>query len=102
MTVPLPNAKPRQAGGQRPQRRSRRPTKRAAGRRRAGAQPALGSAIAETGVRGQGFGLSTGGGVGLGSSLDIAGDFCCPDYLATMIVRIRSAWNQNQGAEARA
>jgi TonB family protein len=49
-------------------------------------------------VRGQGFGLSTGGGAGSGSSLDIVGDFCCPEYIATMIVRIRSVWNQNQGA----
>src|SRR4029077_21254742 len=57
-----------------------------------------GSTVADTGVRGQGFGLSTGGGAGSGSSLDIIGDFCCPEYLATMIVRIRAAWDQNQGA----
>ena len=70
--------------------RGRTPTK--------GAQPAFGSAIADTGVRGQGFGLSTGGGAGTGSSLEITGDFCCPEYLATMITRIRAAWNQDQGA----
>ena len=95
MTVPLPNAKPvktppgptvKQAPDEA---RGRTPTK--------GAQPAFGSAIADTGVRGQGFGLSTGGGAGTGSSLEITGDFCCPEYLATMISRIRSAWNQNQG-----
>ena len=63
-----------------------------------GAQTSAGSAIADTGVRGQGFGLSTGGGAGTGSSLEITGDFCCPEYLATMIARIRSAWNQDQGA----
>jgi TonB family protein len=55
-----------------------------------------GSAIAETGVRGQGFGLSTGGGPGTGSTLDVS-DFCCPEYIVTMIERIRSAWAQNQG-----
>jgi TonB family protein len=60
-----------------------------------GAQTAPGTAMAET--RGQGFGgLSTGGGPGAGSTLDVA-DFCCPEYLATMITRIRSAWMQNQG-----
>jgi len=60
-----------------------------------GVQPSAGTAIAET--RGQGFGgLSTGGGPGTGSTLDVA-DFCCPDYLATMIARVRSAWMQNQG-----
>ena len=96
MTVPLPNAKPVKATPgptvkQAPdEARGRTPTK--------GAQPAFGSAIADTGVRGQGFGLSTGGGAGTGSSLEITGDFCCPEYLATMIARIRSAWNQDQGA----
>src|SRR4051812_37504340 len=96
MTVPLPNVKPVKttpaaAVKQAPdEARGRTPTK--------GAQPAFGSAIADTGVRGQGFGLSTGGGAGTGSSLEITGDFCCPEYLATMIARIRAAWNQQQGA----
>jgi periplasmic protein TonB len=52
-----------------------------------------GSALAETGARGQGFGLSTGGGPGSGSSLDVA-DFCCPEYLFLMSDRIRSNWSQ--------
>jgi protein TonB len=96
MTVPLPNAKPVKAAPsaavkQAPdEARGRTPTR--------GKEPAFGSAIADTGVRGQGFGLSTGGGAGSGSMLEITGDFCCPEYLATMIARIRSAWNQNQGA----
>ena len=96
MTVPLPNArtvKPSTAPNvtQAPdEARGRTPTK--------GKQPAFGSAIADTGVRGQGFGLSTGGGAGTGSTLEITGDFCCPEYLSTMAARIRSAWNQNQGA----
>ena len=97
MTVPLPNAKtvkptPAPTVKQAPdEARGRTPTK--------GKEPAFGSAIADTGVRGQGFGLSTGGGAGSGSTLEITGDFCCPDYLATMITRIRAAWNQNQGAQ---
>ena len=96
MTVPLPNAKTVKATPGPPvkqapdEARGRTPTK--------GKEPAFGSAIADTGVRGQGFGLSTGGGAGSGSSLEITGDFCCPEYLATMITRIRSAWNQNQGS----
>jgi protein TonB len=96
MTVPMPNAKPVKATTapavkQAPdEARGRTPTK--------GKEPAFGTAIAETGVRGQGFGLSTGGGAGSGSSLEITGDFCCPEYLATMITRIRSAWNQDQGS----
>lgn len=62
-----------------------------------GAEVTSGNAIAYTGARGQGFGLSTGGGPGSGSMLDVA-DFCCPDYIVTMVTRIQSAWNQNQGA----
>jgi len=95
MTVPLPNTKPvkvapaptvRQAPDDA---RGRTPTR--------GAQTAPGSTVADTGIRGQGFGLSTGGGAGSGSSLDVA-DFCCPEYIAIMVTRIRSAWSQNQGA----
>jgi protein TonB len=52
-----------------------------------------GSAVAETGTRGQGFGLATGGGAGSGSTLDVA-DFCCPDYLILMTDRIRNNWSQ--------
>ena len=45
-----------------------------------GAETRAGSAVAETGARGQGFGLSTAAASGSGSRLDV-GDFCCPDYL---------------------
>jgi TonB family protein len=46
--------------------------------------------------RGLGFnGLSTGGGMGSGSYLDVKG-FCCPDYLVTMIQVIKSNWNARQ------
>ena len=94
MTVPLPDAKPVKAAPrpsvkQAPEEaRGRTPTR--------GAQVSEGSTIADTGLRGQGFGLSTGGGAGSGSSLDVA-DFCCPEYISTMLVRIRQAWSQNQG-----
>ena len=96
MTVPLPNTKPvkvapaptvRQAPDDA---RGRTPTR--------GAQTAPGSTVADTGIRGQGFGLSTGGGAGAGSSLDVA-DFCCPEYIAIMVTRIRTAWSPNQGAK---
>jgi TonB family protein len=52
-----------------------------------------GPAVAVTGARGQGFGLSTGGEKGLGYALDIA-NFCCPDYLGLLIERIRGNWNR--------
>jgi bla regulator protein BlaR1 len=56
-------------------------------------EPRPGNAVAETGGRGLGFGLSTGGGPGAGSTLDVA-DFCCPRYVALMLERIRSGWTQ--------
>jgi TonB family protein len=71
-----------------PQARGRTPTR--------GEDVTTGSAVAETGARGQGFGLSTGGGVGSGSRLDVA-DFCCPDYLLLMVERIRANWNARAG-----
>jgi bla regulator protein BlaR1 len=48
---------------------------------------------AAAGGSGLGFGLSTGGGPGTGSTLDVA-DFCCPQYVALMLERIRSGWTQ--------
>ena len=54
-----------------------------------------GTAMADTGVEGIGLGLSTGGLGGSGAELS-AGDFCCPEYLATMIELIRRRWDPNQ------
>src|SRR5262245_5461580 len=63
-----------------------------------GAETTKGSTSVDTGKRGMGFGLSTGG-QGFGLTMDV-GDFCCPEYLQTMIQRIRSVWAQNQGVNA--
>ncbi len=95
MTLPTKNARPTKAQPA-PQvfsspdgAKGRTPTK--------GTQVSNGQSLAFTGARGEGFGLSSGGGAGSGSTLDVA-DFCCPDYIVVMIERIRSAWNDNQGA----
>jgi TonB family protein len=46
--------------------------------------------------RGMGFGgLSTGGGLGTGSYLDVK-NFCCPDYLVTMLQLIQGNWRAQQ------
>ena len=68
--------------------RSRTPTK--------GAEVRKGSTVAETGGKGQGFGLSAGGG-GAGLQLDVA-NFCCPEYLATMLDLINRNWSSKQQA----
>jgi TonB family protein len=91
MTVPIPSktpakpAKPAPEVKQAPdQARGRAPTK--------GFETRPGSALAETGARGLGFGLSTSGGVGSGSRLDVE-NFCCPDYVAQMVEQIRMNWD---------
>ena len=87
MTLPRPGARPVRAAPvvrQAPdEARGQTPTR--------GAEVSAGSGVAETGVRGQGFGLSSGG-AGTGSSLDVA-DFCCPDFIVVMTDLIRRNWN---------
>ena len=95
MTVAVPGAKPLRASTTPVKEgpdtaRGRTPSK--------GEETAPGTSVAETGVRGQGFGLSTGGGSGTGSRLDITGDFCCPDYVMLMVEKIRSNWNSRVDA----
>jgi TonB family protein len=58
------------------------------------AEASQGSAVAETGAKGVGFGLTTGGGQ-TGGYLDVA-NFCCPEYLGTMIQLIQRNWNSKQ------
>ena len=54
-----------------------------------------GNALAETGSTGGGLGLSAGG-LGGAGYLEV-GDFCCPEYLSTMMELIRRNWNHRQG-----
>jgi TonB family protein len=42
-------------------------------------------------------GLAQGGGGTGGVRLDVQ-NFCCPEYIQTMVQRIRQSWNPNQGA----
>jgi TonB family protein len=59
-----------------------------------GPRERLGSTIAETGGQGVSLGLSTGGG-GTGGEINL-GDFCCPEYLSTMLQLIQRNWNEKQ------
>ena len=49
-------------------------------------------------IRGQGFGMTTSGGNGLGSKMSLEGvsNFCCQEYLEQMVTAIRSRWNNKQ------
>lgn len=88
-TRPLTKSTPTPVKESPDQARGRTPSK--------GTEVSKGQALTYTGAKGQGFGLSTGGGSGSGSFLDVA-DFCCPDYIATMLDRVRSAWQQPPGS----
>jgi len=70
--------------------------KDAAARTPATGQPQEGSTRVDTGARGQGFGLTSGGGGGTGVQVDFA-NFCCPEYLSQMITLIQRNWERNQG-----
>ncbi len=61
-----------------------------------GEEPTQGPARVDTQVRGQGFGLTTGGGGGTGVQLDV-GNFCCPDYISQMVRTIQQNWSSKQG-----
>jgi TonB family protein len=72
--------------------KSRTPTK--------GAEVRPGTSVVENPNKGMGFGLQTGGGFGSGSYLDVA-NFCCPEYLTTMLDLVRRNWDQRQQAAAK-
>jgi TonB family protein len=60
--------------------------------------PATTPAVAPTPtrVRGQGFGMSTAGGGGLGGVQVEASNFCCEEYLKQMVEAIKVKWNSRQ------
>jgi TonB family protein len=91
MALPDPKAKPRTPP--KPTVASKDPRGTAVGR---GFETQKGTAKVETGAKGQGFGLSSGGAAGDGGvKLDVD-NFCCPEYIVDMRERIIKNWNQNQ------
>jgi TonB family protein len=60
-------------------------------------EPQEGSTRVNTGARGQGFGLTSGGGGGTGVTVDTA-NFCCPEYLSQMVTLIQRNWDSKQQA----
>lgn len=92
MALPDPKSKPRP---ERP--RPQQAPPEATGRTpNTGETPQEGTTRADTRTRGQGFGLSTGGGGGDGLTLDVS-NFCCPEYIVDMRERIRRNWLERQG-----
>ena len=91
MVLPDPKQKPRTPP--KPTAASKDPKGTAVGK---GFETQLGTAKVETGAKGQGFGLSSGGTGGDGGVTLGVSDFCCPDYILDMRDRIIKNWNQNQ------
>lgn len=91
MTLPDPKQKPRTPP--KPTVASKDPRGTAAGR---GFETQQGTAKVDTGAKGQGFGLSTGGADGDGGVRLGVSNFCCPEYIVDMKNRIIKNWNQNQ------
>ena len=88
--VPPPPPKPRETAA--PTRAVRRPQPRPEQKE----EPTPGVTRTETGARGQGFGLATGGSGGSGVQLDVA-NFCCPEYIEQMVTLIQRNWQATQG-----
>jgi TonB family protein len=59
--------------------------------------PREGSTRVETGARGQGFGLATGGNGQKGIETETP-DFCCPAYLEVVRIAVERAWERVPGA----
>ena len=97
MTIPAPTTTPVKPPKPRASAAEAIPTKQirpeAAPPTQTAATATAAAAAAATGEpRGMGFGgLSTGGGMGSGSFLEVQ-NFCCPDYLVTMLQVIQGRW----------
>lgn len=94
MTLPDPRPARPQPERPRPQQAPADARSRTAAR---GEEVVAGSTRTDTQVRGQGFGLSGGGGLA-GSSVEVdVANFCCPAYLEQMMAIIQRNWQQNHG-----
>lgn len=90
MVLPDPKQKPRTPP--KPTAASKDPKGTAVGK---GFETQAGTTKVDTGAKGQGFGLSSGGMGGQGG-VKVPDNFCCMEYISDMVERIKRNWNQNQ------
>lgn len=89
---PTPAVNPRPAAPRRPARSDAPPSPSTP----SAPEPTTGSTPTFTGARGQGFGLSGGGG-GIGRvEMDVS-NFCCPEYIERIVLAIQRGWDKDQG-----
>ena len=93
MTVPTPGAKPARASSAARQAGARRGARADADARRRKRRP--GAPWPSPARAGRGSDCPRAAAPASAGTLDV-GDFCCPDYLTTMVERIKANWNQNQ------
>ncbi len=94
MTLPRADARPLRSTPSKPEVAPKEATSRTP---TVGDEVREGSTRTDTGVRGQGFGLSGGGGGGTGSGAYVdVGNFCCPEYLETVVQSIQRNWMSKQ------
>jgi TonB family protein len=96
MVAPAPEAKPTP----KPPAKVEKPAERSTARKPVvGEKVQTGAARVDTGGQPVPFGgLSTSGGGGTGGVRLNVENFCCPQYIETMVQQVRRNWNQNQGA----
>jgi outer membrane biosynthesis protein TonB len=61
-----------------------------------GKEVTAGTSRADTGAKGQGTGLTFGGGGGTNATMDVAADFCCMDYARKIVELIERDWASAQ------
>jgi TonB family protein len=98
MVEPIKSARPQPTATAKPE--PKKPEPQLHGRTpTTGPQPKSGTARVETGAQSSNtFGLATGGG-GAGAAYTDVANFCCPEYLETMVQLVQRNWQQNQGVD---
>lgn len=98
-TPPPPPSRPTAAALPSPKAAPARPARTEAARSAPAApeEPREGNTRVETGARGQGFGLATGGAGPKGLEVENVTNFCCPGYLELVRVAIERAWSRAPG-----
>jgi TonB family protein len=98
MVEPIKSARPQPTATAKPE--PKKPEPQLHGRTpTTGPQAKSGTARVETGGQSVPFGgLATGGG-GAGAAYTDVANFCCPEYLETMVQLVQRNWQQNQGVD---
>ena len=93
MTLPEPKAKPTP----KPERTARAEEPAVVRPPSAGDEVRAGTTKVDTGVKGTGFGLSSGGAVGASQATVEVNNFCCPEYVQIVTARIEDGWDKDLG-----